>query len=162
MSRLFIAVSLLILLTSACNPPFAASTSAVEEIQFTQPMASATPTALFNSIAPNGAGTPTPLIVTATAELSCPAPRPHVEIGQQVTVTVEDWDKLKLRSTPRISSDTVLLELEQYTQLRILDGPVCVSSPDTDDSFVFWKVAVIPSGEIGWVAEGDYSHYFIE
>jgi hypothetical protein len=85
-----------------------------------------------------------------------------VKIGQQVTVTVEDWDKLKLRSTPRISSDTVLLELEQYTQLRILDGPVCVSSPDTDDSFVFWKVAMIPGGEIGWVAEGDYSHYFID
>ena len=25
-----------------------------------------------------------------------------------------------------------------------------------------YKVAVIPGGEIGWVAEGDYSHYFID
>jgi hypothetical protein len=125
-------------------------------------MATATPTALFNSLNPNAAGTPTPLVVTATPELACPAPEPHVEIGQQVTVTVEDWDKLKLRSTPRISSDTVVLELDQYTQLRILDGPMCVSSSETEVSYVFWKVVVIPGGEIGWVAEGDNSHYFIE
>lgn len=162
MPKLFIAVSMLILLTSACSRPLAVSTPPVEHIQFAQPMASATPTALFNSINSNAAGTPTPLIVTATAEMSCSAPEPHVAIGQQVTVTVEDWDKLKLRSIPRISSDTVVLELDQYTQLRILDGPMCVSSPDTEDSYVFWKVVVIPSGEIGWVAERDDSHYFIE
>jgi predicted secreted Zn-dependent protease len=75
MSRLFIAVSLLILLTSACNRPFAASTSAVEEIQFTQPMASATPTALFHSIDSNGAGTPTPSLLRQ--QLNCPVPRPN-------------------------------------------------------------------------------------
>ena len=156
MSKRILALSLLLLLTTACNRAYATPVPPVEGIQFTQPMATATPTALFNA-----APTQTPSIVTATAQAACfNAPAPHVKAEQQVTVTVEDWDKLKLRSDPRVSSDNVVLELNQYTQLRILDGPVCFSNVEA--AYLFWKVAVIPSGEIGWVAEGDLTHYFIQ
>jgi hypothetical protein len=159
MSKSFIAVFLLIILSSSCSRPLV-STPAAEQIQFAQPMATATPTALFSMT--NTAATQTPSVVTATAAPSCSAPAPYVQIGQKVTVTVENWDKLKLRSKPEISSDTVILDLEQYSQLEILEGPECASSAETGDSYWFWKVKVLPSGEIGWVAEGDSSHYFIE
>ena len=75
---------------------------------------------------------------------------------------MEDWDKLKLRSEPRVSSDNILLELDQYSQLKILEGPLCVYSAETGYSYYFWQVVVTLSGETGWVAEGDYTHYFIE
>ena len=158
MSKSLIVISLLLVLTSACNQSYDSVEPSTEQVQFAQPMATLTPTSLLNMV--NSVPTQTPSIVTPTAELSCAAPAPHVKAGQQVTVTVEDWDKLKLRSEPALSLDTIVMELNQYTQLRILDGPVCVSS--TDSAFLFWKVAVIPSGEIGWVAEGDSLHYFIE
>jgi hypothetical protein len=160
MSKSFIVASLLVILVSACSRPYVTATPSAEEIQFAQPMGSSTPTALFNMT--NSTPTQTPSIVTATAALSCPAPAPHVQIGQRVTVTVENWDKLKLRSKPEISSDTVILDLEQYSQLEILEVPECVRSAETGEAYWFWEVKVLPSGEIGWVAEGDSSHYFIE
>jgi hypothetical protein len=156
MSKPLIAVLLLLVLTSACSQPVHVTT-----------LPSVTPIA--NTIHPTPSATPTPLFVTATEELlvpatesACAAPAPRVEIGQEVLVTVEDWDKLKLRSEPVVSEDTVVMELDQFSQLKILDGPVCAYSAETDYSYWFWKVVVIPSGEIGWVAEGDYSHYFIQ
>lgn len=148
-----IAALSLFFLFSGCSRPIATA------VEFTQPMATITPTALF--ITTNTDATFTPAVVTATPDFICSnAPAPRVKPEQQVTVLVEDWDKLKLRSSAAVDSDNVVMELNQYTQLRILDGPVCVSA--TEASYVFWKVAVIPSGEIGWVAEGDLTHYFIE
>jgi len=98
-----------------------------------------------------------------TSDSSCPsAPAPRVAIGQEVTVVVDDTDKLKLRATPEISPDTVVSVLDKLTHLKILEGPVCVSSTDPEVSYWFWKVEVQPNGEIGWVAEGDSSNYFIE
>lgn len=159
MSKHLIVISLLIFLTAACVQQSATPAPATV-VQFAQPMATTTPTALF--IPDASIATSTPPIVTATAAVSCSAPTPHVETGQQVTVMVEDFDKLKLRSDPEITSDNVTLELGLYTQLRILDGPVCVKDSDTRTEYLFWKVAVIPSGEIGWVAEGDSTHYFFQ
>ena len=47
-------------------------------------------------------------------------------------------------------------ELDQFTQLSIVQGPVCVYSDETGTSYWFWQVKVISSGEIGWVAEATY------
>ncbi len=163
MSKPFIAVFLfIIILISACNRPFNVTTLPTGENQFAQPMASPTATALFNTTSSNSSLTPTPLVVTATGESLCAAPVPRLAIGDKVLVTVEDWDKLKLRSKPEVSSSNILMELDQYSQLKVLDGPVCVYSAETGYSYFFWKVVVISSGETGWVAEGDYTHYFLE
>ncbi len=98
-----------------------------------------------------------------TSDSNCPgAPVPHVAIGQEVTVVVNDTDKLKLRETPEISPNTEVTVLDKLTHLKILEGPVCVSSTDPEVSYWFWKVEVISTGETGWVAEGDSSNYFIE
>jgi hypothetical protein len=115
---------------------------------------------MFNTS--NPVPTQTPSIVTATADGICPAPPPRIQIGQTVSVQVENWDKLKLRSKPEISPETERLELAQFTQLEILDGPECVFSAETGGAYWFWKVKVSPGGEIGWVAEGDASHYYVE
>jgi len=163
-----IVISLMILLTSACTAQFTTLTPPAAEVQpavsntlETVPTATSTPLVVLAT--DQGTGPiPTFPPETVTAVSACPAPAPHVTIGQQVTVVVEDFDKLKLRSQPEISTDTVKMELNKFTQLKILDGPVCVPSPETGTSFLFWKVAVIPSGEIGWVAEGDELHYFFE
>ncbi len=154
MSKKFIAVLLLVFLATACNVQVITPTSPAEEDHGAQPAASITATPLFNTIS---AKTATPSIVTATAEPFCHV-APHVKIGQQVTVLVEDWDKLKLRSEPEISPDTVLMELDQYAQLKILEGPVCVYSAETGDSYWFWKVTVVYGEGTGWVAEGDNTH----
>jgi acetamidase/formamidase len=124
-------------------------------------MPSPTATSLFNTTN-STTETQTPAIVTATAESACFAPVPRVAIGDKVLVMVEDWDKLKLRSEAKVSAENVILELDQYSQLKILDGPVCVYSAETGYSYWFWKVVVTASGETGWVAEGDYTHYFLE
>lgn len=160
MPKSFMVLSWLVIMVSACSQPVNVTTLPTEAPQFAQPMASATPTALFDMANPHV--TETPLIVTATGESACAAPVPRVAIGDKVLVTVEDWDKLKLRSEPKVSSDNVLIELDQYSQLKILEGPICVYSDETGYSYYFWQVVVTSTGETGWVAEGDYTHYFIE
>jgi len=159
MSKRFISVSLLILLISACTRqvPTPVPTVGTAQPIFSTPVFTPTVTA-------------TPLIVGATTEQPAPtvsedcpgAPVLHVAIGQDVTVVVDDTDKLKLRETPEISPDTEVKGLDQSTQLKILDGPVCAASADTGVSYWFWKVEVQPNGEVGWVAEGDATNYFIE
>ena len=61
-----------------------------------------------------------------------------------------------------ISPDTVVMELDKFTKLNILDGPVCAYSEETSIYYWLWKVKVFPGGQIGWVAEGDFFSYFIE
>lgn len=157
MSKRFIAVSLLIILISACTRQVATPAPLVG----TQPV--------FSTVEFTPTVTATPLIIGETQQPvpttgdDCPgAPALHVAIGQEVTVVVDDTDKLKLRETPEISPDMEVTVLDKLTFLKILEGPVCVSSTDPEVSYWFWKVEVISTGEIGWVAEGDSSNYFIE
>jgi len=159
MSKRFITVSLLIILISACTRQVAAPTPLVGTFQ---PVFS-------NTVESIPTATATPLIIGGTEQpvpttgVDCPgAPAFHVAIGQQVIVVVDDTDKLKLREIPEISPDTEVKGLDKFTQLKILEGPVCVSSTDPEVSYWFWKVEVLPNGEIGWVAEGDSLNYFIE
>jgi antitoxin component of MazEF toxin-antitoxin module len=162
MSKRFIAVLLSVILLSACSFQSVTITPPAPEVQNIQP----TPLNLQESIP---TATATPLTVAATQQplptlaLTCPGvPAPLVKIGQQVTVLVDNSDKLKLRSEPRISADTVIRELDQSTQLSITQGPVCVHSDESGTSYWFWQVNVLSSGETGWVAEGDSLHYFME
>ncbi|MFZ5818822.1 MAG: hypothetical protein ACOYYJ_02885, partial [Chloroflexota bacterium] len=92
---------------------------------------------------------------------ACPgAPAQRISIGLDVTVMIQNWDKLKLRSKPLISDETFLKDLTQGTRLHILGGPQCVES--NVGSFWFWEVEVVGTGERGWVAEGDFVENYIE
>jgi len=162
MSKRFIAVYLLIFLTSACTRQVSVLTPTAVGTQSTQSVFS-------DTVEPAVTATATPLIVGATeqsppaTDVDCPgAPAFQVAIGQEVTVVVDDTGTLKLRESPEISPDTELLDLSRSTQLKILEGPVCAASADPEVSYWFWKVEVLPGGEIGWVAEGDSLNYFIE
>jgi len=159
MSKRFILISLLLLLITACTRQLATPT----------PLAG-TAQPVFATVESVPTVTATPLTVGATteqpvptSEANCPgAPALHVAIGQEVTVVADDTDKLKLRETPEISANAEVKMLDKLTFLKILEGPICVSSTDPEVSYWFWKVEVISTGEIGWVAEGDSSNYFIE
>lgn len=173
MPKQFLMLLLLIILTTACTQQTTPVTPS-PEVPHTEPAPSDTaesePTlsvitawtemALTKDavVRPTLTGTDT-AIATATAEFAlCPgAPGPYAAIGNQATVISEDNDKLKLRSTAEISPDNVLRELNRFTQMRIVGGPVCVHSGEA--SYWFWQVRV--DGEIGWVAEGDVNHPFI-
>ena len=162
MSKRFIIISLLMLLASACTQQVTVLSPPPEATQSIQSVQS-------NAEESIPTVTATPLIFAATEQplptfdSICPgASAPHVAVGQQVTVVADDTDRLKLRSEARISPETVMMELDQFSQLKILEGFVCVHSDETQTSYWFWKVRVIPTGEVGWVSEGDSSHYFIE
>jgi hypothetical protein len=175
MSKRFILIFLLVMLISACTQPATTLTSLREEVQSTQSAPSNTvqpestpPTLTMSELGateaaithPATVALPSPIFIdTPTAAFSlCPgAPGPYVAIGNQVTVVAEDVDKLKLRSEPEISPDNILRELNRFTQLKIVGGPVCVQSGEM--SYWFWQVEV--GQEIGWVAEGDVQHSFI-
>jgi len=159
MSKRFIVISLLVLLISACTRQV--STPPTPLAGTAQPV--------FSTAESISTVTATPPIFEETEQpvstigVDCAgAPALHVAIGQEATVVVDDTDKLKLREIPEISPDTEIKGLDQFTQLKILEGPVCASSTDTGVSYWFWKVEVLPNGEIGWVAEGDSLNYFIE
>ena len=168
MSKRFILVSLLVILISACTRQVATPTEAV---QTTLPAPSNTgesvPSAGMTPFMTESAGQPVvpvpELIDMATVESVCPgAPTPHIAFGQLVTVVSDNVDKLKLRSEPQISPDTLLRDLDTSTELKVLGGLVCVQAPDGSTSYWFWMVEVTSTGEVGWVAEGDSSGYFIE
>lgn len=172
MSKRFSPISLLIILISACTDQGNASTPPLEKVQSTQPAPSntveweSTPPTITASpdLAATEKAIPRPTFIdTATAPFSaCPgAPGPYAAIGNQVTVVAEDVDKLKLRSEPKISPDTVIRELNRFTQLKIVGGPLCVQSDKTGTSYWFWQVYIPLSKEIGWIAEGDAQHSFI-
>jgi len=166
MSKRLHLFSVLALLLSACTFQVGTVTSVPETVEpvvsntsAVNPVATSTPLVLAgtDSPLPTVSFPDTPSVVSA-----CPgAAAPRVAPGQQVLVLADDTDKLKLRSEPEISSDTVIMELDQFTWVKILEGFKCVHSDETGNSYWFWKVVVVPTGEIGWVAEGDSSHYFI-
>lgn len=152
MLKQFIALSLLIILISACTRQVAVPTPPAGTVQ-----------PVFSTLESIPTATATPRIIEAATGLDCPGtPAVHVAIGQQVTVVVDDTNKLKLREIPEISPDTEVKGLDKFTQLKVLEGPVCAASTDPEVSYWFWKVEVQPDGEIGWVAEGDSFNYFIE
>lgn len=160
MSKRFALISLLTLLISACTRQVATPTPFTGTVQpvFSTPESSPTITATLQAI---GVNTEQPESTTAPVDCSG-APAIHVAIGQEVTVVSDNTDKLKLREIPEISPDTEVTGLDQFTQLKILEGPVCATSADPGVSYWFWKVEVQPTGEIGWVAEGNSLNYFIE
>jgi acetamidase/formamidase len=103
------------------------------------------------------------VVIQLPTASTCPgAPAAHVSVGQKITVITEDYDKLKLRPEPAFSPDKAK-ELAKFTQLKVLEGPVCVPSTEPGVSYLFWKVVVLDlTGETGWIAEGNAFYYFVQ
>ncbi len=91
-----------------------------------------------------------------TMEISCPgAPPIRVEVGNLVRVTTTDGDNLRLRSSPEVANN-ILQRVPAGLELRIIGGPVC------SDNFSYWEVKIPGTSQTGWIAEGDYSIYYVE
>lgn len=104
---------------------------------------------------------PTPTKIATS--ISCSgAPSPKIKINDLVRVVTTENDRLVLRSVPEINNRTEIQRLNEGTQLKIFDGPVCVKDPSTFISYWFWEIKVKSTGVLGWVAEGDRSLYYIE
>lgn len=174
MSKRLILISLLTLLIPACTQQGSPVPATSEKVQNTHPAPSNTaePESTLDVIAawtelaltkdaivqPTVTGTDTAVAIATAAFALCPgAPGPYAAVGNQVTVIAEDVDKLKLRSAPEISPNNVLRELNRFTQMKIVGGPVCIHSSEA--SYWFWQVEV--DRETGWIAEGDAQHAFI-
>jgi hypothetical protein len=91
-----------------------------------------------------------------TIDISCPgAPPIRIEVGNLVRVTTTEGDKLRLRSSPE-ATDNIIRMIPTGTELRVIDGPMC------SDAFSYWEIQIPGTTQTGWVAEGDYSLYYIE
>lgn len=98
-----------------------------------------------------------------SSEDSCPgAPKIQVSINDLVRVVTTNNDRLILRSEPRIRDATEIMKLDSGTQLKIHDGPICVTDPETRKNYWFWEVKVKSNEKMGWVAEGDSGMYYIK
>lgn len=107
---------------------------------------------------------PAATVATPTVEpFVCPnAPTPRLEVGEVVRVTFTDGLPLRVRETPVVNNTNIITQIQEGTQMTVIDGPRCAPIPDTGSSFVFWKIEVTATGLTGWVAEGDSSAYYIE
>lgn len=166
----------LILFLKAVSPQTASRNSSLSSSKESALITSQTPIATRNLIFASPSLVPktkTPIPVTETpagptrtsisTSTSCAgAPPTRIKINDLVIVITTDRDRLVLRSLPEINDSTEIQRLETGTQLKIFDGPVCVKDPKTAVRFWFWQVRVKATRQLGWVAEGDRSLYYLE
>ena len=102
-----------------------------------------------SSSPPSPAGTATPTAVSPAAPV--PYSGPNLPLLDRVVVTVSD--RLRVRSEPRVSDDSIMYEpvLPIGTELTVLDGPVSSSG------YTWYKVAPVSFSGLdgpgyGWVA----------
>jgi hypothetical protein len=148
---------LVALVTLACSTAENVKNAAITAVIFTpQPATTETP----EGGEPGSALTPTE---TATQAFGCVnAPKMRVKVGDSARVAASQGPALRLRRDPAIANDNILKLLSKGTILEIIDGPLCVTDPNSGDEFVFWKVSIPGNPLQGWVAEGDAQNYYIE
>lgn len=105
--------------------------------------------------------TNTLIIKRTTADCSTAA-KPRIDVNDLIEVKTTKSDPLRLRSSPDISYDNIKIRLAPGTQLKVLDGPICVKDDKTGNYYWFWEVKVRDTNEIGWVAEGQPYYYYVE
>ena len=104
---------------------------------------------------------PNPVEIT-TPTFSCEdAPLTRVQVGDIARVTYTDGTSTRLRSEPQ-AGDNLVENLPEGTEFDIIGGPECTLRHGRDDSYVYWEVSVPSRSLVGWVAEGDFNHYYIE
>jgi len=101
--------------------------------------------------------------ITPIQPFSCPqAPPSRVEIDDSARVTFTDGRPLRVRSSPELREDNILVQIPEGTLIKIFEGPVCAQHPDSNEAFIFWYIKIKPSGLRGWVAEGESKMYYLE
>ncbi len=128
----------------------------------------ATATPVTPTLTPTRTETPSPTetpTLTPTPEFSCPnAPESQVKIGDIARVTEGDTP-VRLRRDPVVINENILTVLVEGKEMEIIDGPECAPIPDSQASYVFWKVLIADNpinSNVGWVAEGTMENYYIE
>lgn len=135
--------------------------SATPEVTLTATDPPVSPTATLTAVKPTDTET-VEIEATATAFVCANAPVTRMNVGDYARVTFTDGTPLRVRRRPVVGVDNVLVQLPEGATFTVIGGPRCAPIPDTDRSFIFWKIEIESSGEDGWVAEGDSGSYYIE
>jgi len=100
--------------------------------------------------------TATPSIQLSREWQPCPdAPPSRLHEGEKGRVTFFPDQPNNVRRSPSLSAK-ILGQIYPGEVFKILGGPAC------GDALVWWKVRSLRTGLIGWTAEGDYEHYWLE
>jgi len=105
---------------------------------------------------------------TVTAPISAPeattAPgcdnAPSLIMHPGETVRVSNAGGLRGYRTPQLTNATPVAFYSYNTQLKIINGPVCVDR-DESVSYWFWQVIDSDYGRVSWVAEGGEGAYYL-
>lgn len=105
------------------------------------------------------------LTLTPVIEKTTPPPTPRptscpgailsrITVSMQARTTIIDGTQTRVRNKPNVSGE-IVKRLDEGTEFQVIGGPQC------SDGYTWWQIE-LPSGDQGWVAEGDASRYFIE
>jgi hypothetical protein len=103
--------------------------------------------------------TPTTPTFTSTTFLCPQAPKTRLAVGDRAKITSGELSRL--RTKPE-SGGNVIVMIAPMTEIEIVEGPICYPRPSRNDAYVYWKVRVTSKSLEGWLAEGDFEHYYIE
>jgi len=97
--------------------------------------------------------TPTP---TPPPYKACPDAFPsRLHIGDHATVSEDPPVANNLRNNPGTEGTEIIGKINPGEEVEILDGPQC------QNNWVWWKVKVLKTGQVGWTSEGDGITYWL-
>jgi eukaryotic-like serine/threonine-protein kinase len=97
--------------------------------------------------------TPTP---TPPPYKACPDSFPsRLHIGDHATVSEDPPVANNLRNNPGTEGTEIIGKIDPGEEVEILDGPQC------QNNWVWWKVKVLKTSQVGWTSEGDGTTYWL-
>lgn len=143
--RRFASLFLPLVLLAACS--FSTSPLATDRPTFVPTQVALNPTDVRSTafIMPTLPPSPTPI---------CPgAPRTRLIVNERGWVLDDDPRPINLRVAPGLDNRS-LQQIGIGEVFYVLEGPVC------QDNFAWYKIRY--QGSEGWIAEGDFSSYYVE
>jgi tRNA A-37 threonylcarbamoyl transferase component Bud32 len=87
---------------------------------------------------------------------ACPDAFPsRLHIGDHATVSEDPPVANNLRNNPGTEGTEIIGKIDPGEEVEIFDGPQC------QNNWVWWKVKVLKSGQVGWTSEGDGTTYWL-
>jgi hypothetical protein len=82
------------------------------------------------------------------------APPSRLQLGQPARITISNGLPVRMRSRPGKAGE-VIAQVPEGTSVTLMENPIC------EEGLLWWKVE-IPTGEVGYVAEGTADGYLLE
>ena len=79
----------------------------------------------------------------------------RLHIGDHATVSEDPPVANNLRNNPGTEGTEIIGKIDPGEEVEILDGPQC------QNNWVWWKVKVLKTSQVGWTSEGDGTTYWL-